>query len=139
MSVDAVLDTNIFLYALSKAPEEAAKSQTAQSLIASVCFGVPMQVIQEFYHNAHAKARLGISPENCSRMVAALIQRPIVLTDLDIFNEAKNLTLRYPLSYWDAAIIAATHRLKASLLYSEDLSHGQTYGKVKVINPFAEL
>jgi predicted nucleic acid-binding protein len=77
--------------------------------------------------------------EDSSRMVSAMIQRPIILTDLDLFDEAKKMTFSYSLSYWDAAIVAATHRFKAPLLYSEDLSHGQHYGKVQVINPFAEL
>ncbi len=139
MSVEAVLDTNIILYALSKAIEETEKSQIAKSLIATTRFGVPMQVIQEFYHNASSKARLGISPSDCDKMIAALVKRPVVVTDLDIFHEARNLIRRYQISYWDAAIVAATHRLGANLLYSEDLSHGQTYGKVKVINPFADL
>ena len=43
---------------------------------------------------------------------------------------------RYQLSYWDGAIIAAAERLGARVLYSEDLNHGQTYGSVRVENPF---
>ncbi len=139
MSVEAVLDTNIILYALSKATEEAVKSQIAKRLIATTHFGVPMQVLQEFYHNAHSKARLGITPGDCDKMISALLLRPVVFTDLEVFNEAKSLTRRYSISYWDAAVVAATDRLGAKLLYSEDLGHGQTYGRVKVINPFADL
>ena len=43
---------------------------------------------------------------------------------------------RYQLSYWDGAIIAAAERLGARIVYSEDLNHGQTYGSVRVENPF---
>ncbi len=43
---------------------------------------------------------------------------------------------RYQISYWDAAIVAAAAELGCSALYSEDLSHGQFYGTVQVINPF---
>jgi predicted nucleic acid-binding protein len=32
--------------------------------------------------------------------------------------------------------VAAAARLGAPVLYSEDLSHGQDYGGVRVINPF---
>ena len=35
-----------------------------------------------------------------------------------------------------AAIIAAAERLGAKVLYSEDLNHGETYGSVRVENPF---
>ena len=34
------------------------------------------------------------------------------------------------------AIIAAAERLRARVIYSEDLNHGQTYGSVRVENPF---
>ena len=36
----------------------------------------------------------------------------------------------------DGAIIAAAERLGAKVLYSEVLTHGQTYGSVRVENPF---
>jgi predicted nucleic acid-binding protein len=40
-------------------------------------------------------------------------------------------------SFWDALIIQAAERSGASVLCSEDLSDGQAYGSVKVVNPFA--
>jgi predicted nucleic acid-binding protein len=46
------------------------------------------------------------------------------------------LAQRYQLSYWDGAILAAAQRLGATVVDSEDLSHGQAYGSVLVINPF---
>ena len=46
------------------------------------------------------------------------------------------IALRYGISYWDGAIVAAAERLKAAILYTEDLSHGQRYGSVVVVNPF---
>jgi len=44
--------------------------------------------------------------------------------------------LRYGLSYWDGATVAAAEALGAKTLYSEDLNHGQQYGTVRVCNPF---
>ena len=43
---------------------------------------------------------------------------------------------RFQVSYWDAAIIAATRELGCRTIYTEDLSHGQDYDGVKVVNPF---
>jgi len=43
------------------------------------------------------------------------------------------------ISYWDAAILGAAKTLGATTLYTEDLSHGQVYHGVTVINPFLEL
>ncbi len=139
MSVDAVFDTNIFIYAASRDPKDVEKSIISRELMQTVAFGVPIQVIQEFFHNAQRKARLGIEPKLCDSMVDMLLARPTVITDIELFAEARSLARRYELSYWDAAIVAATYRLKAPVLYSEDLSHRQKYGKVKVINPFAKL
>ena len=50
---------------------------------------------------------------------------------------AVELSLKHGISYWDAAIVAAAEILEAGTLYTEDLSHGQLYGRVRVINPFA--
>lgn len=44
--------------------------------------------------------------------------------------------MRYQISYWDGAIIAAAEALGAPIVYSEDMSNGQSYGSVKVVNPF---
>lgn len=65
-----------------------------------------------------------------------LLRRPTVSIDAALLIEALRVKHRFQLSYWDAAIIAAANNLGASVLYSEDLNHGQDYGGVKVINPF---
>ena len=46
------------------------------------------------------------------------------------------ISLQHRISYWDGAILAAAERLGAEIVYTEDLSHGQTYGPVRVVNPF---
>lgn len=136
MNVEAFLDSNIFLYAASKDPADAAKSRCAARLIAETRFGVSIQVAQEFYHNARIKARLAITAEKAEQLVELLLARPLAMTDADLFARARQVCERYQLRYWDAAIVAAAARLGAQLLYSEDLSHGQDYGGVRVINPF---
>ena len=136
MSVDAFFDSNTFLYAASKDPSDADKSLRAARLIAETHFGISIQVAQEFYHNARIKARLAITSEQAERLVELLLARPLVMTDADLFARARQICERYQLRYWDAAIVAAAARMGAPVLYSEDLSHGQDYGGVRVINPF---
>ena len=58
-------------------------------------------------------------------------------TDYPLIVSAVELSLRYGISYWDGAIAAAAG-LEAPTLYTEDLSHGQRYGKVRAVNPFLE-
>jgi predicted nucleic acid-binding protein len=48
-----------------------------------------------------------------------------------------DLKKRWDVGYWDAMILAAAERAACPILYSEDLSNGQVYGSVRVINPFA--
>jgi len=136
MSVEAVLDANVLLYAASKDPADQGKAAVALDLLGTVNFGVPLQVLQEFYHNARVKARLAIDAAHCERMVIALLERPVAVTDVDLFAQARRLCGRYRLRYWDAAVLAATKRLGAARLYSEDLNDGQDYDGVRVINPF---
>jgi predicted nucleic acid-binding protein len=41
----------------------------------------------------------------------------------------------YKISFWDALILQAAGSSGATVLYSEDLAEGQTYGSVRVVNP----
>ncbi|MEJ2080383.1 MAG: PIN domain-containing protein [Acidobacteriota bacterium] len=51
---------------------------------------------------------------------------------------ALELVLQYRISYYDALIVATASLAGCAVVYSEDLSHGQTYGDVRVQNPFRE-
>ncbi len=61
---------------------------------------------------------------------------PVVATDYPLIVSAVELSLRYGVSYWDGAILAAAEALEAPVLYTEDLNHGQSYGAVRAMNPF---
>jgi len=50
--------------------------------------------------------------------------------------EALAISERFQISHFDAQIVAAAKRMGCSTLYSEDLSHGQDYGGVRVLDPF---
>ena len=53
----------------------------------------------------------------------------------DSVIEALAIESRFQISFWDALIIQAAEISGAAILYSEDLSDGQTYGSVRVVNP----
>ena len=71
--------------------------------------------------------------------MARLTLFPSVVLDVPMIIEGVALSQRYRINYWDGAILAACHRCGADVLYSEDMSHDQVYGSVRVINPFLEL
>ena len=51
-------------------------------------------------------------------------------------RDALQLSAKFQINYWDAAIIAAARELGCHTVFSEDLSHGQDYDGVVVMNPF---
>lgn len=136
MTVECVLDTNVILYAVSHAPEDDLKRVRALELIAASNFGVPAQVLQEFYVNATRKIRVPLSPAKALEWVEQLAEQPSVATDSGLVFRGIEISVRHQISYWDGAIIAAAEALGATTIYSEDLGHGQRYGDVTVTNPF---
>ncbi len=131
------LDTNVLLYAFSTAPRDAAKANIARDWISREDWGVPVQVLQEFYVNA-VRAPGALSHDDALAMIEEIASsRPVAATDLPLLRHALQLKDRYGIAYWDAAVIAGARRLGASVLVTEDLSDGQNYGGVRVVNPFA--
>jgi len=93
--------------------------------------------MQEFADAALRKKRLGVTPEEVRVMLEELAANyPVLSPTPGLVFRALDLTRRYEIRYYDAAILAAAQELGCQTLYTEDLSHGQTYGTVQVINPF---
>ena len=139
MKADVFLDSNVLLYAAADVKQEGAKKEAALQLIAETDFGTSVQVLGEFYDNARRKAKLAIGPERMREVLRLLKSRPLVEESAAVFDQAVALAERYGIRYYDAAIVAAARELGARTLYSEDLSHGQDYDGVKVVNPFLGL
>lgn len=136
MTDEVFLDSNVLLYACSMAREDADKRKFAEDLILNRPFAISAQVLQEFIANALRKPQLGITESNIDatlRMAAMIRVQPITH---EVIVSAVILRRRYPLSHWDATIIAAAAELGCSTVYSEDMGDGQDYGGVGVINPF---
>lgn len=61
----------------------------------------------------------------------------VALLTPDTITLALDISKRYQYSYYDSHIIAAALENNCSLLYSEDMQHGQEIeGKLKIVNPF---
>ena len=136
MSVDCFLDTNVLLYAATGTQTERAKRKKAQALIATANFGISTQVLQEFYVNATRKAHIRMPPNIALEWIEQFDGRPCISVDPDLVKLAAAISMRYQISYWDGAILAAAESLAAEVVYSEDLQHYQTYRTVRVENPF---
>ena len=136
MSVDAFLDTNVLIYAVSSSSAESAKKERALELIEQIDFGLSAQVLQEFYVNVTRKIAQPLTPADAVALLEQLRCFPMVVTDYPLIIAGAETALRFGISYWDGTIIAAAEFLGATTLYTEDLNHGQRYASVQAVNPF---
>jgi predicted nucleic acid-binding protein len=136
MSVECFLDTNVLVYAVSSAETDAPKRQKALDLVRRADFGLSAQVLQEFYVTVTRKIRKPLAPELAVALMEEYRVFPTVPTDYPLIVSAVEISLRYGVSYWDGAILAAAEVLEAPIVYTEDLAHGQQYGPVRAVNPF---
>ena len=136
----AFVDTNVLVYAYDRAA--GAKRDLARDLLEALWNegrGVlSTQVLQEFYVNIRRKARPPVPQEEARALVADYLVWDPIVNDGATVLEAIDVGHRYRLSLWDALIVVAARKGDASVLYSEDLNHGQTFGSVQVLNPFLE-
>ncbi len=136
MSADIFLDTNILVYAVDTTRGAAHKRQIAREILRRGGFGISTQVLQEFFVTVTRKLKRPLSASTAARWVDQLCCAELIGLDVSLVKLGIAYSSRYQISYWDGAIIAAAEALGASKLYSEDLSDGQSYGSVKVVNPF---
>lgn len=138
MTAESFLDTNVLVYAAIADGRDKRKRERALELIDGQRFGTSAQVLQEFYVTVVRKAAVPLKPEAAMDWVEQLVQFPCQPIDHKLVRVAIEYSKRFRTSYWDAAVIAAAEALGCRVVYSEDLNNGQTYGSVKVVNPFVE-
>jgi len=133
---EALLDSNVLLYALPRRPEQPDKQARARELIATTQFGLSFQVFQEVFVTATRKLAVPLAPAAALRPFLAF---PFVTGTVGLFQEAARLSVRFQIHYYDAAILAVARELGAAVVYSEDMADGRDYDGVKVVNPFHGL
>jgi predicted nucleic acid-binding protein len=131
------IDTNILIYAVSANPADKLKRETAISLLQQPDLALSIQVLQEFYVQAIRPTRLKpLSHEQAVSMITSLSRFPIQDNTRAILQVALEIKGKWPLSLWDANIIAAAKALGCTEVLSEDMQKGQLIDGVRVVNPF---
>ena len=138
MNGRAFVDTNVLVYAhdASSPAKNKVARQLVEDLWESRAGVVSTQVLQEFYVNVRRKVARPLPAAEAKRLVADYLRWEVVANDGDAILEAIDLEERFKLSFWDAMIVRAALGAGAETLLTEDLSHGQRYGDVQVVNPF---
>ena len=136
MIAEVVLDTNVLVYAVSRAADDVAKRRIALELIETRNVGLSGQILQEFFVVVTKKNRRVLSADDALDWIESFEDFPIVPIDASLVRRGAELSERYQISYRDGAVVAAAQALQAATLYTEDLNHNQLYGDVRVVNPF---
>jgi predicted nucleic acid-binding protein len=137
MSDKFFIDTNILVYAHDRAT--GVKHQRARALIEKLWDSgggvLSTQVLQELCVSLRRKVAHPLSPEQMRDLLKDYLSWEIVVNTAESVMEALDIERRYKVSFWDALILQAAATSGASVVYSEDLSDGQAYGALRVVNP----
>jgi predicted nucleic acid-binding protein len=139
MSDKYFLDTNIFIYTFDSRYK--AKQRIATELIKSSITSqngvISYQVVQEFVNVATRKFSQPLSYQDCSQYFKQILN-PLceIYASPILFENAFEVAERWQYSYYDSLIISASLSAGCSVLYSEDLHHGQEIQSLKIVDPF---
>lgn len=136
----AFFDTNVLIYMYDqRVPEKQA--------IATELFGryyaerrgiLSTQVLQEFFVGITQKiAQVPVSQARA--LVVSYSQLHVVVVQPLHILQAIDIHTRLRIPFWDGLIVAAAKAAKATILFTEDFSHGRVYDGVRVQNPFRAL
>jgi len=139
MSARYFLDTNIFVYSLDLTVP--AKARRAARLVADgLDTGngiVSYQVVQEFFNVALRRFAKPMSAFAAEEYLNTVF-RPLLAVHSSpaLFISALQVFGQHRLSWYDSLIVAAAQEASCSILYSEDMQHGQRIGDLRIENPF---
>lgn len=137
MSVNAFIDSNIFLYAFSD--KDMTKQATAKVIILNGSSVISVQVINEVSNNLIKKLQFTESEisqfiEDCYNYYS------VINLSKEIFIKAAKIRDNYAFSYYDSIIVASALVHQCSVLYSEDMQNGQVIdNSLQILNPFCTL
>ena len=132
----AFFDTNLIVYAADTECEAPERRDMARSLLLNRDVTVSTQVLMEVY--SVLRRKLGYAPQEAADWIHTLTDETVIVPGPEDVISAIDISRRFEISHWDGLILQAAGKAGLSLVYSEDLNHGQMYGPVRVCNPFIE-
>ena len=133
------VDTNLLVYAYDRAAgsKHNLAVQLFQRIFSTGTGVISTQVLQELAVCLRRKVAKRLSSSEIQKVISELQREwEIVVNVPESILGALQLEDHLQISFWDALIVQAALASSSTILYSEDLNHGQTYGAVQVINPF---
>jgi predicted nucleic acid-binding protein len=132
----AFVDTNILVYAAEEMMPLPEKTRIARDLLRRPGLAVSVQVLGEFIVSARHPQKLGLPHATEAAWLGQFMRLQVASLTPETLILALRLHGAYQTSHWDSLVLATALELGCTILYSEDLNHGQDYDGVRVINPF---
>jgi predicted nucleic acid-binding protein len=133
------VDTNVLVYAHNAAePDKHATARTAVDRLWADRSGiVSTQVLSEFYDVMTRKAKPPMSPIEAREIVGLYGTWRVVESNVALILAAGALHESDSIAFWDALIVEAARLAGCTVLLTEDLQKGRTFGALEVVDPFA--
>lgn len=132
------VDANVFVYV--RDPRDPRKQSISANWIAHLwrerLGRTSAQVLSEYYAVATRKLNPRVAPELAWDYVTELLSWRPQPVDATLLTHARQVELRYRISWWDSMVVAAAQLQDCALLLTEDLQDGGVYGAVTVRSPF---
>jgi len=132
------IDTNLLVYTIDR--KDKTKQKISRRIIKKlVDEHMPVlstQVIQEFYVVATTKMKA--NPVAVKNIIHNFHNMELVNIDLELIEQAIDISVLSQISFWDSLIIAAAEKANCEYVFSEDLNAGQLYRGIKLLNPFMQ-
>ena len=136
VSAKVFVDTNILFYGVNIGnPDKYARAGSILELLwqKTELPSISPQVLQEFYVTL---IRNKVDIDEAQKIVKDYYVWNVVPAGTKLIDDAFQIQKRYVLSFWDSLVLASAQQSHCSYVLTEDLNHGQKYGKLTVINPF---
>jgi len=133
------IDTNVFVYAKLKNPTESHNDTEKHRIAVNFLADIEQETVISIDHQRifQCALRHGIEDkiirQAVKEMTDACLVSPLTLKTV---GEAWRIREMYCFSYWDSMIIASAIENRCTILYTEDLQHGQILdNRLQIINP----
>jgi len=134
------IDTNIFVYSFDT--QDIIKRDISRDLINWALKDqvgcISSQVIQEFINVATKKFNPPLSIQDSSKYLNSVFAQLVeIYPSVELYHKALEIFERWKYSFYDSLIITSALQTDCTILYSEDLQHGQKIQSLTIVNPFA--
>jgi predicted nucleic acid-binding protein len=121
------IDANLFVSSIDQ--REPGEKEKARAILNKIVDShqpvISIQVIKEFYVVATTKLKAG--QLTVKSIVHNFRNMEVVNNDLELIEQAIDISVISQISFWDSLIIAAAEKANCEFVFSEDLNAGQTY------------